>query len=351
MIGTKKLMAAKIEISKKNLLLQALWSTVCAYNQAEQAPKEDRIALLERIMAGAGEWLTAKPPKATTTNLGRWAAMDDLAQQVVGEAAKLGVRFLSGPTDWKTISENNRSYWLEYLCGPSPWRTASVAAPGPVFGALLSKLYGEWLQKSALPNARQDSFWNYARIEFPNDKRFVTYYGDDAEAEKSRLEFREDGRLYSVWTGMTFDTKGLQTVSGGSGWAMFVLSPMGKIFAGSHDEGRFHHSTFLGGSAVAAAGEFVVEDGRIKVITAKSGHYQPTVAEMKRLVVQVPGIPANVVILPDFIINPPQFFRVGEFRSGVSTPKQLKQKQVKDAIPHWALWGGFEQKILSKVPA
>lgn len=49
-----------------------------------------------------------------------------------------------------------------------------------------------------------------------------------------------------------------------------------SIYAGSHEEGYFHHSSFLAGKPVSAAGEIEVNNGILKTITDKSGHYRPT---------------------------------------------------------------------------
>lgn len=40
---------------------------------------------------------------------------------------------------------------------------------------------------------------------------------------------------------------------------------------------RFHHSTFFSGNELIGAGEWIVEDGRLKSISANSGHYQPSI--------------------------------------------------------------------------
>jgi hypothetical protein len=40
---------------------------------------------------------------------------------------------------------------------------------------------------------------------------------------------------------------------------------------------RFHHSTFFAGADLIGAGEWIVEDGRLKKISANSGHYQPSI--------------------------------------------------------------------------
>jgi hypothetical protein len=39
--------------------------------------------------------------------------------------------------------------------------------------------------------------------------------------------------------------------------------------------GRFHHSSFLAGGAVMAAGEWTIENGKLRHINACSGHYKP----------------------------------------------------------------------------
>jgi len=38
---------------------------------------------------------------------------------------------------------------------------------------------------------------------------------------------------------------------------------------------KFHHSLFGAGKSVAGAGEWVIVDGRLSLITANSGHYRP----------------------------------------------------------------------------
>ena len=47
---------------------------------------------------------------------------------------------------------------------------------------------------------------------------------------------------------------------------------------------RFHHSSFLEGGDVIGAGEWIVEKGQLRKISANSGHYQPTVDMLHRSV-------------------------------------------------------------------
>jgi hypothetical protein len=82
-----------------------------------------------------------------------------------------------------------------------------------------------------------------------------------------------------MWRGKVFDTvlRRLSTIFSGKGWAIWVLSPNGRLYTNSHIKGEFQHSSFLAGGKVDGAGEWQVRDGEITKITGKSGHYQPNV--------------------------------------------------------------------------
>ena len=72
-----------------------------------------------------------------------------------------------------------------------------------------------------------------------------------------------------------FDTRGAGTVTG-KGKAIFVMSEAGNIYASLEQQaGIFHHSSFLAGAPVAAAGEIEVIDGVVKTLSNRSGHYTP----------------------------------------------------------------------------
>jgi hypothetical protein len=88
----------------------------------------------------------------------------------------------------------------------------------------------------------------------------------------------KDGLLYQG--NKLFDSRDHSTVFSGKGWAIFVTSPSGQLYAGSHKAGQFHHSSFLAGRQIMAAGELRVERGVLQVITGKSGHYKPTIEQL-----------------------------------------------------------------------
>lgn len=318
MLNTTALVDARMDASN-NELLKAIYESVVFFNTGGVA-KNDQGAYLERLLVGVGTWLTSHPPKATRTNTLRWQAMESLADQVAGEMRKLGLRTLSGPTDWKKIGEHkgagsasnvHRSYWLEML------------SPQHGVGFQLSPLFKTWKD-----TIRYDiSFWDYARLSPPHGSKYVQYYSAVA-AEAYRLEFRADGKLCRVHDGSEYDTTGLETCASGKGWAIFVLSPENKLYSHKHVEGEFHHSSFLSGSAVVAAGEMLVVDGIVRVINAKSGHYLPLPENMANLVKQLPQLPKNAIILPDFSANPPPAYRVSEYRFNPKDPAEVKRAAI-----------------------
>lgn len=57
---------------------------------------------------------------------------------------------------------------------------------------------------------------------------------------------------------------------------IYVLDIRGRMYVNKKVPGAFHHSSFMGGEPVRAAGSISVSQGTVKVITAWSGHYRPT---------------------------------------------------------------------------
>ncbi len=113
---------------------------------------------------------------------------------------------------------------------------------------------------------------NFIQKFAPAFMRGVRYL--DAAA---RISYRVDvanGILH--WGDSPLDTvtQKLETVFSGVGWGIWVLSPSGEFYTASHKTGEFHHSSFLSGEPVKAAGEWRVKNGRIDVITGKTGHYR-----------------------------------------------------------------------------
>lgn len=94
------------------------------------------------------------------------------------------------------------------------------------------------------------------------------------ERKQYALTVGEDGLLRTAQNQL-FDTAASETATE-TGKSIFVMDEMGNIYASPHQErGQFHHSSFLSGAPVAAAGELVAEQGVVKQVSNGSGHYQP----------------------------------------------------------------------------
>ena len=130
------------------------------------------------------------------------------------------------------------------------------------------------------------------------DLRDGVYYMNDVARRQFMLHFKK-GRAYSMvnagddqMTPVLYDTVNEAThgqMAGQNilefGAAPFVMGPDGNILITGRElmRGEFKHTSFLAGGNVLAAGTMRCEDGKIKWISAKSGHYQPTARHMVTL--------------------------------------------------------------------
>jgi len=113
----------------------------------------------------------------------------------------------------------------------------------------------------------------------------VQYLGP-LQRQAYRLTIK-DGKLFDA-EGRLFDTSTGSTAHGTRNSAIFVMDKQGNIYASlEHRVGEFHHSSFLGGGSVAAAGELVVENGVLKNVNNQSGHYTPPAAMLEQFMAQL----------------------------------------------------------------
>ena len=90
------------------------------------------------------------------------------------------------------------------------------------------------------------------------------------------------------YKGKIIDTRNGQTIKGGVGSGIFVMSPSGRIFLSQRQAvGKFHHSSFLKGKPVAAAGEISVIDGKIIMMNNSSGHYHPSPLSVDQVIIEL----------------------------------------------------------------
>ena len=68
-------------------------------------------------------------------------------------------------------------------------------------------------------------------------------------------------------------TKGSSAMGTKSAY-LWILDRTDEAYTDKSEYGVTHHSTFARGRAIRGAGEWQVEDGRVKLITGKTGHYR-----------------------------------------------------------------------------
>lgn len=148
-----------------------------------------------------------------------------------------------------------------------------------------TNMFFDWLDSKGeaagqpLPNLE-----DCPRSELDSDT--VLYIHNDEVTQGYALSFvidEETGR------GRVYDVDGDAVKTGADGW-IFVLRD--NVIYGAqkvtsvkgHSKQRFHHSSFFGGKAVAAAGIFLTdEEGYLTRLYPHSGHYRPGEAHMQRM--------------------------------------------------------------------
>jgi hypothetical protein len=118
----------------------------------------------------------------------------------------------------------------------------------------------------------------------------IQYYTTDVARAPFKLSFRnglahkhpiDKGIRSAGVVNYDTDAAGDNLENGGS---LFVLDPRGRIYvSGREGERSLKHSSFLGGGATLCAGTMRVANGRVAWVSARSGHYRPTVTQMVNL--------------------------------------------------------------------
>jgi hypothetical protein len=281
----------------------------------------ERAGALQDVMRWAGLYITSKPPASGKQRMiARWQALVALAEEASLEAASLGVKMVRGPSDMMQLAPDppvrkndawakaNASMWLE------------VIDPLHRHGFDLSILFEDW-GTDPLAIAGKTSFWDYARTHL--DKDSVSYLDGSAHGvhfKGRRLVENDDEDALA-------DTSGMETAFSGGGWGIFVCSVDWDLYLHSHVAGTFHHTTFLGGKPVRAAGEMRVDQGLIRELTAKTGHYWTTPELLLEFVKHFWEIPDDARVRPDMgdkaRTGHEVFYRCGDFRKNGSAATPL----------------------------
>ncbi len=343
--------------TSKNPLLQYIYAEVIKYNQNYVHPSTlgpadafKKAAQLDSIYYVAFDYISSKWQRTDASKRARrWSALEALLNAVGQHFEDLGLRRITGTNKFGEIDDKHRNYWLE--------RVDPLSRPGYI----LSKSFGRWLaaQPTKVDGAGKTipkPFFEWLALQSSIlDSEFgpgasamrVQGYNDQVAWDKS-VHF-DHGIVRDAGDGV-FSTQTRRTEFAGAGWAIWVCSgkipsPNGRfesfIFSNTHIAGDFHHSTFLGGAPVMAAGEWIVDAaGKVCVITAKSGHYKPSPNDMLRFIHSNPDVPRSALIRPDLgdftTKGAIYFYTVADFaaRGPVATP--VKRAAFRAMVPNWA---------------
>ncbi|WDE00784.1 hypothetical protein [Thalassomonas actiniarum] len=236
------------------------------YNQAVVKIKYLKEALLAEkrlpAMFGSGN---KTPLQKANSAMGRWAAT---IKQIRGLQ-----QYIGKPDDGRQLHEH---YWREAI-DPlhTNWKNPNN-----------NQVFREWKKARYEDNSTMLSFYRWLETQSDEDISRLTRnvgllpttYLDEEGREQYRLFFQNRLIKYlkSPAEMLPWGSESNSTNFCGKGWAIFVMSPEGKLYAATHNTATgWFHASFLGGKPVKAAGEIYVKNGIPLVITDKSGHYKP----------------------------------------------------------------------------
>ncbi len=159
----------------------------------------------------------------------------------------------------------SETYWLEAL-DPLHRKNDQLLA-----------YFKEWKQTKTI-----QSFWDWITIKYPafNEAKSVQYFSEQ-QRKQYTARITSEGIIFVGKSREPYDTsnyKGKQP-----GYAAFSMDALGNLYLGQHVIGDLHHSSFLSGERIVASGMMKIKRGKIKEINNSSGHYKPTLTNIKQL--------------------------------------------------------------------
>lgn len=163
-------------------------------------------------------------------------------------------------------------YWDNYVKDSPNWK------PGKAEWDQLAWVLGHW------PGMNTEAV------------RFLT----GIQTLRCRVWRTQDGKLgynFNILkgTGELLHTGNSQTAFGTSGF-IWTLNQDYNFYTIEQKVGQHHHSTLTAGQGVLAAGEWIVDQGELKLISAQTGHYK---VPMKSLVTAINHINNRLCISPN----------------------------------------------------
>ncbi len=123
------------------------------------------------------------------------------------------------------------------------------------------------------------------------------------------LKTLEQRKKYEVFVrdGLFYDSSGKLFAKGKWVNAIFVVDTHGRIYASTdYEKGKFHHSSFLAGRPIMAAGLMDMIQGGIRTLTDYSGHYEPPRQYTRRFTAYLRSHGMDIDDSSTFFYSPPE---------------------------------------------
>jgi hypothetical protein len=319
-------------------VIRDILNLINRYGQTEATVRGARAKCLDQIIYFAMKYMTEHHPNPEI--LGPhpagpdappripdryWDALCELVKEVKGEADQLNLKLLTNPFERATsLIMTNAGPWLErvsqdHLRGHDTedyWREWLGSNGAHDFWGYLSSLGAQGIafdrikykEKSQL--YRWEIYWDQGFWKRRKNKVLAdtTYAAGDPKMAK--------------WITIDAVAASPPVPAGAPATQLFPQASMGtfvvdfdfKLYI--RHEGRYwHHSSFLSGQPVMAAGLICIRQGVIRIITPESGHYKPSMQNMRRFVDKYREQLRSCVIMPD-PANYGDFYTVSDFLAG-----------------------------------
>ena len=142
-----------------------------------------------------------------------------------------------------------------------------------------------WIDQVMIPQAMDDPRMAYFQQSLSDNqinsiKQAHVKYCTREERQDYLITVR-GGKIYNA-SDTLYHTGDKRTAFSGAGWAIYVVDHDNNFYSNTHIVNEFHHSSFMSGCPVQAAGELCVNQGTLIAITNKTGHYKAGTAELTR---------------------------------------------------------------------
>lgn len=354
--------AAAMDVDRKVLYLKMISTACLRYLEATRKVKGEFVG---RIAAAIELYKQVRAEMKVLRPLGNTAAKSNwlkLMPKVKASQNWNNLKKIHVSQGGKKLGEH---YWKEIF---DPYHRPPHAVND------YDRLFNQWLdiaspwedEAGTIPNPNHDpnfrqNFFNYLDSHGHLPLAHFHYkYLSRAERDSARIIARA-GLLIRKQGGQPFSTAGMELNNGlriadmrtltakqyeGSNQSMirdhaiWVMSPGGDIYSGPQTTltGDRHHSAFLSGAPVKGGGEWLVEQGTLKVITGSSGHYAPNFAHFQEVLrtLAAYGIDLSKVAAEWAYRDDLRYFNA----------KQLSQSNVK---AEWNGWPKFDGRPLRPI--